>query len=44
MDSRVSERNEAQVSLDPVTRDNWRAIANLEVSETQRESVAKPCF
>lgn len=44
MDSNVSERNDAQISLRPVNHDNWRDIANLEVSETQREFVAEPCY
>lgn len=44
MDSNVLERNEAQVSLRLVNRDNWRDIANLKVSETQREFVAEPCY
>jgi len=44
VDSNVSERNEAQVSLRPVTGDNWRDVAKLEVSETQREFVAEPCY
>jgi len=36
--------NKAQVSLRPVDRDNWRDIANLKVSEAQREFVAEPCY
>ncbi len=44
MDSNVSERNDAQISLRPVNRDNWRDVAKLEVSETQREFVAEPCY
>jgi diamine N-acetyltransferase len=44
MDSNTTERNEAQVSLRPVSHDNWRNIANLKVSETQREFVAEPCY
>jgi diamine N-acetyltransferase len=44
MDSNVSERNEAQISLRPVNHDNWRDVANLKVSETQREFVAEPCY
>jgi diamine N-acetyltransferase len=44
MDSNVSERNDAQISLRPVNQDNWRDIAKLEVSETQREFVAEPCY
>ncbi len=44
MDSNTTERNEAQVSLRPVSHDNWRNVANLKVSETQREFVAEPCY
>ncbi len=44
MDSNVSEGNDTQISLRPVNRDNWRDIANLKVSETQREFVAEPCY
>ena len=44
MDSNVSERNDAQISLRPVNRNNWRDVAKLEVSETQREFVAEPCY
>ena len=44
MDSNTSERNEVQVSLRPVSRDNWRNIANLKVSEDQRKFVAEPCY
>ncbi|MFC2015428.1 GNAT family N-acetyltransferase [Chloroflexota bacterium] len=44
MDSSSSERNEIQVSLRPVNRDNWRAIANLKVTEAQREFATEPCY
>ena len=44
MDSNGSERKAAQVSLHPVDQDNWRAIANLKVSEPQREFVAEPSY
>ena len=44
MDSNVSERNDAHISLRPVNHDNWRDIAKLKVSETQREFVAEPCY
>ena len=44
MDSSVSKTNDAHISLCQVDRDNWRDIANLEVSETQREFVAEPCY
>jgi diamine N-acetyltransferase len=43
MDASASERSEAQVTLRPVDRDNWRDIANLKVFETQRQFVAEPC-
>ena len=44
MDSNTSKRNEAQISLRPVSHDNWRNIANLKVSEAQREFVAEPSY
>ncbi|MEJ2737649.1 MAG: GNAT family N-acetyltransferase [Anaerolineae bacterium] len=44
MDSNSTERNEAQVSLRPVGHDNWRNVANLKVSEIQREFVAEPSY
>ena len=44
MDSNTSERNEAQISLSPVSHDNWRNVANLKVSEAQREFVAEPSY
>jgi diamine N-acetyltransferase len=44
MDSNAAERNEAQVSLRPVNHDNWRNVANLKVSEIQREFVAEPSY
>ena len=44
MDSNVSERTDAQISLRPVNHDNWRDVANLKVTETQREFVAEPCY
>ena len=36
--------NEIQVRLHPVTRDNWREVAKLEVTEPQREFVAAPPY
>jgi diamine N-acetyltransferase len=33
-----------QVLLLPVNRDNWRAIARITVSESQKEFVAEPCY
>jgi diamine N-acetyltransferase len=44
MDSNTTEKNKAQVSLRPVSHDNWRKGANLKVSEIQREFVAEPCY
>ena len=44
MDSNVSGRNAAQISLHPVNNENWRDIAKLKVSETQHEFVAEPCY
>lgn len=34
--------NGTQVSLRPVDSDNWRGVANLQVTEAQREFVAEP--
>ncbi len=36
--------NESQVSLRPVNSENWRDIANLQVTQSQREFVAEPCY
>jgi len=44
MDANTSEINEGQVSLRPVSHENWRNIANLKVSEAQRKFVAEPCY
>jgi len=44
MDSSTSEVNSVQVSLRPVSQDNWRDIARLKVSEAQRDFVAEPCY
>jgi diamine N-acetyltransferase len=44
MDSNATERNEEEVSLRPVSHDNWRHVANLKVSEVQREFVAEPSY
>ena len=44
MGSNTSQRNEAQISLHPVGHDNWRHVANLKVSEAQREFVAEPSY
>jgi diamine N-acetyltransferase len=39
-----SKANETQVTLHPVTRDNWREVAKLRVAESQYEFVSKPCY
>ena len=44
MESGDRDRNETQVSLRPVDPGNWRDVANLEVSEDQREFVAQPAY
>jgi diamine N-acetyltransferase len=44
VDADTTERNEAHVSLRPVGRDNWRNVANIKVSEAQREFVAEPSY
>ena len=44
MDSNTIERNEVGVSLRPVNQDNWREIANLKVTDVQREFVAEPSY
>lgn len=44
MSSSTSKGNITQVILRPVSRDNWRDIAKLKVSESQREFVAEPCY
>jgi diamine N-acetyltransferase len=44
MDSGTAGTNEAQVSLRPVDHDNWRNVAKLKVSETQRCFVAEPSY
>ena len=44
MDQNIAESNKKQVSLRPVNQDNWRNVANLKVSEAQREFVAEPSY
>ena len=39
-----SENDQTRVELAPVTRDNWREVAGLEVAESQREFVADPSY
>jgi diamine N-acetyltransferase len=36
--------NESQVSLRPVNSENWRDVAHLQVTPSQREFVAEPCY
>ena len=40
----TSNDNITQVSLRPITRDNWREVAKLEVAESQRKFVAEPSY
>jgi diamine N-acetyltransferase len=35
---------ESQVLLRPVSSENWRDIAHLQVTASQREFVAEPCY
>ena len=44
MAAKITERNDVQVSLRPVSQDNWRDVAKLKVSEVQREFVAEPSY
>ncbi len=44
MSSKRSKNNKAQVKLRPVNRNNWREVANLKVTESQREFVAEPAY
>ena len=44
MSSATSEDSETHVILRPVSRDNWRDVASLKVAESQRKSVAEPCY
>ena len=43
MHAKTSTFNSGQVSLRTVDQDNWRNVANLKVSEAQRDFVAEPC-
>jgi diamine N-acetyltransferase len=44
MNASTSKADEATVTVRVVGRDNWRAIAKLEVAVAQREFVAEPCY
>ena len=44
MNSTAPTNEQSQVSLRPVNRENWRAVARLQVTEAQREFVAEPCY
>jgi diamine N-acetyltransferase len=44
MESSVPKSKENQVVLQPVTHDNWRGVAKLEVAESQRKFVAEPSY
>jgi len=36
--------NESQVSLRSVNSENWRDVAHLQVTQSQRDFVAEPCY
>ncbi len=36
--------NKSQVLLRPVSSENWRDVAHLQVTQSQREFVAEPCY
>lgn len=42
--SDISDANETRVTVQAVTNDNWRDVANLKVAEPQREFVAEPSY
>ena len=44
MKSNTSNRIDIQISLHPVSHDNWRNVADLKVSDAQREFVAEPSY
>ena len=44
MNSSKLKRNEVEVQLRPVGKDNWREVAQLKVSESQREYVMEPSY
>ena len=44
MSSNTSPRKENRVTIHPVTSDNWREVAKLEVADSQREFVAEPLY
>jgi diamine N-acetyltransferase len=44
MNANKSKDNDPQVTLHPVTDDNWRDVAALSVTEAQRQFVAAPTY
>jgi len=44
MNSSRAKSEENQVTLRPVTRDNWREVAKLRVAESQHDFVAEPSY
>ena len=44
MSSIIAYDNTTQLTLQPVHRANWRAVAQLTVSEAQQAFVAAPCY
>ena len=44
VDSKMSKDKDNQLSLHPITRDNWHEVAKLKVTESQRDFVAEPLY
>ena len=44
MSSSNLKRNKYKITLQPITRDNWREVTKLEVTKIQREFVAEPSY
>lgn len=44
MTTTTLQKDDIEVTLSPVSRDNWRAVAAIEVAATQREFVGDPCY
>jgi diamine N-acetyltransferase len=44
MSPSATKNNAAQVTLRPITRDNWREVTKLEVTKAQQEFVAEPSY
>ncbi len=44
MNLNASSNIEKQITLQPVNRDNWGDVVKLEVTKSQHEFVAEPCY